>query len=64
LLGVMIRKPSGRRAPDRLKLVAAHWCVWVAREGVVKDHCSKFPGDSCPTSEGCERVKSYRYSTQ
>lgn len=35
---------------------SAAGCTWVACEGTVKDDCSSYSGDECPTSLGCDRT--------
>jgi hypothetical protein len=35
---------------------SAAGCAWVVCEGTVKDDCSSYSGDECPTSLGCDRT--------
>jgi hypothetical protein len=35
---------------------ASAGCTWVVCEGTVKDDCSSYSGDECPTSLGCDRT--------
>jgi hypothetical protein len=35
---------------------ASAGCVWVVCEGTVKDDCSSYSGDECPTYLGCDRT--------